>query len=114
MKTKIQTIETNALKIAVTLYVQGNGLTHAVRMANARIAQHAADSGMKIEPAMMLANHQLHYRVKKDGQLHHYNKILTPVQIRDMKKLREKGWTYQAIATKYGVSLCTARNNIKA
>ena len=110
VKTKITSVESSAIELAVNFYLKGDGLTHAVKMANAMIAELAVKSNKGVHYSMMLANHQLLYRVKKDGTFHHYNKILTPAQIKTIKVKRDRGFTLKQLALEYGVSPATIRN----
>jgi DNA-binding MurR/RpiR family transcriptional regulator len=114
MNAKIQNVQINALSLAYNLYLSGDGLTHAVRQANARIANITRDSGKQVEPAMMLANHQLYYQVKKANKVHGYNKILAPEQINLLKRDRERGYSVSGLAEKYGVSMSTVYKYLKS
>lgn len=112
---KVTKIEISAIQLAFNLYKKGHGLTHAVRMANAKIADLAklANPDQPLNPDLMLANHQLVYRVKKEGITHNYSKMYNPDAIMKMQKEHAKGKSIAYLADHYGVCTATMSRYLK-
>lgn len=112
---KISKIEISATDMAYNLYVSGHGITHAVRMANAKVADlfKMMHPEKNMNPDYFANVHNVAYRAKKAGVVHHYAKSYNPDAIRKMKKDYEGGKTMAAIAKQYGISTTTVFNYLK-
>ena len=108
--------EISAIQIAYNLYVKGHGLTHAVRMANAEVANifKKVNPDKEITPDLFTNAHNLSYQVKKDGITHHYAKCYNPDAIAKMKKEFAAGKSKTKLAEQYGVSYGTITNYLNS
>ena len=112
---KVSKIEITAIEMAYNLYVKGHGLTHAVRMANAKIADLSKlmNPEKNVDPALFTNAHNLSYKVKKNGVTHYYSKCTAPNEIRQIQREYTKGKSVAFLAETYGLSVSTIYNYLE-